>query len=159
MDPVDKNIMDRPPRPADEAIITRARMKLILVQGVFIAFCSLLAFCFVLLVEKEGIVRARTAALITLTCSQLFHALNCRSQSESFFKIGPFTNMKLIVASLASLTLQVAIIFIPFTQRVFKVEALSLLDMLVIMALSSFPLWAMEIAKMMNKKIRLIPQT
>lgn len=159
MDPVDKNIMGRPPRPTDEAIITRPRMRLILAQGAFIALCSLLAFSFVLLVEKEGIVRARTAALITLTCSQLFHALNCRSQSESFFKIGPFTNMKLIIADLASLALQMAIIFIPFTQKVFKVEALSLLDILVIMALSSFPFWAMELTKLLNRNIRLIPQT
>jgi Ca2+-transporting ATPase len=159
MDPVDKNIMDRPPRPPDEAIITRARMKLILAQGVFIAFCSLLAFCFVLLIEKEGIVRARTAALFAMTCSELFQALNCRSQTESLFKLGLFTNVKLLFASMGSLLLQILINYLPLTQRIFKVEALSLFDMVVLLIISSLPLWAMEIAKMMNKKIRLIPQT
>jgi len=158
MDPVDKKIMERPPRPTNEAVITPTRMRLILAQGVFIAFCSLLAFCFVLLVEKEGIIRARTAALFAMTSSELFHALNCRSQSESLFKIGFFTNMKLLFACGASLLLQIAIIFIPFTQRVFRVEALSGLDMIILIIISSLPLWAMEIAKLLNKKFRWIPR-
>lgn len=159
MDPVEKSIMDRPPRPTDEAVITRARMGLILAQGFLIALCGLAAFCFVLLVEEEGIVRARTAAMFTMTCSQLFHALNCRSQSRSLFKIGLFTNGKLLLASGASLLLQVLIIYLPFTQRIFRVEALSLIDMVVMMILSSLPLWAMEIAKLANQRVRLIPET
>jgi Ca2+-transporting ATPase len=158
MDPVDPKIMKRRPRRSDEAVIIGSRMKLILAQGIFIAFCSLLAFCFVLLVEKEGIGRARTAALFAMTVSELFQALNCRNQIESFFKIGPLTNMKLIIACLGSFALQVLIIFLPFTQRIFKVEALGFMDMLVLMVVSSAPLWAMELVKLANKKFRFIPQ-
>jgi len=132
---------------------------MILAQGAFIALCSLMAFCFVLLIEKEGLDRARTAALIALTCSQLFHALNCRNLTTSLFKIGPFGNKKLIAANGASLLLQFAIIYIPFTQKIFKVNALGLLDVIVLIAISSFPLWAMELVKLVNKRIRLIPQT
>jgi Ca2+-transporting ATPase len=159
MDPVDPHIMRRPPRKTDEAIITRERAVLILSQGAFIAFCSLLAFCFVLYIEKEGIDRARTAALIALACSQLFHSMNCRSQTVSLFKVGIFTNSKLLVANAASLLLQFSIIYIPFTQRVFKVEALEALDVAVLVAISSFPLWAMEIVKIFNKRWKWIPQT
>lgn len=159
MDPVEKNIMDRPPRPTDEAVITRGRMGLILSQGFLIALCALAAFCFVLLVENEGLVRARTAALFTMTCSQLFHALNCRSQFRSLFQLGLFTNGKLLLAAAASLLLQVLIIYLPFTQRIFRVEALNLLDMAVMMVLSSLPLWVMELAKLVNRRIRFIPAT
>jgi Ca2+-transporting ATPase len=159
VDPVDPDVMKRPPRKTDEAVIPGAVARLILAQGVFIAFCSLLAFCFVLLVEKEGIVRARTAALFAMTCSELFQALNCRSQSVSFFKLGIFTNSKLLLASMGSLVLQILILYIPFTQRVFRVEALSLLDMVVLLVISSLPLWAMELGKLVNKKWRWIPQT
>jgi Ca2+-transporting ATPase len=159
MDPVDQNIMTRPPRRTNEPVITRGRAIMILAQGAFIALCSLMAFCFVLLIEKEGLDRARTAALIALTCSQLFHALNCRNLTTSLFKIGPFGNKKLIAANGASLLLQFAIIYIPFTQKIFKVNALGLLDVIVLIAISSFPLWAMELVKLVNKRIRLIPQT
>ena len=159
VDPVDPDVMKRPPRKPDEAVIPGAVARLILAQGVFIAFCSLLAFCFVLLIEKEGIVRARTAALFAMTCSELFQALNCRSQSVSFFKLGIFTNGKLLLASMGSLVLQILINYIPFTQKVFKVEALSLLDMVALLVISSLPLWAMELGKLVNKKWHWIPQS
>ena len=159
VDPVDPEIMKRRPRRPDEAIITPRRTRLILAQGVFIALCSLLAFSFVLYIEKEGLARARTAALIALTCSQLYHSFNCRSQRVSFFKLGVFTNAKLLLAGAASLGLQLAVIFIPFTQKIFKVEALGLFDLGVLMAISSFPLWAMEILKKLDKRGRWLPES
>ncbi len=57
------------------------------------------------------------------------------------------SNPKLLIANGASLLLQFAIIYIPFTQKIFKVEALGLLDVTVLVAISSFPLWAMEVVK------------
>jgi Ca2+-transporting ATPase len=157
MDPVEKGIMNRPPRRTDEAIITPGRVRLIFAQGIFIGLCSLLAFAIVLYVEKEGLARARTAALIALTCGQLYHALNCRSQRLSLFKLGLFTNAKLLIASAASLGLQLAILYVPFTQRIFQVAPLRLFDIAILMAISSFPFWAMEILKLADKKGRFLP--
>jgi P-type Ca2+ transporter type 2C len=147
VDPVEKDIMKRPPRPPQEGIITRGRLLLMLVQGTFIAFCSLLAFWFVLAIEGEGIGRARTACFIVLSCSQLFHALNCRSQERSLFSIGLFTNIQLIFADLLSFLLAMAVVYVPVMQRIFRTEPLGLLDWLMVIAISSLPLWAMELVK------------
>ncbi len=154
VDPIDPGIMKRHPRKSGEAVVTKERAVLMLVQGSFIAFCSLLAFVFVLFVEKEGIIRARTAAFIVLACSQLFHSFNCRSMTESLFKIGVFTNKKLILATFISFLLQMAVVYTPFLQKVFKTQALGLFDWVFVLAISSFPLWAMEIYKAVvkNKK-------
>lgn len=154
VDPVDPNIMCRVGHKPNEAVVTRQRAFLMLAQGSFIAFCTLFAFAFVLFVEKEGIGRARTAAFIVLSCSQLFHSFNCRSMHESLFKIGVFTNKKLILATFISFFLQMAVIYIPFLQRVFKTESLGLFDWFLVIIVSSFPLWAMEIWKFAfrNKK-------
>ena len=152
VDPVDPGIMQRPPRPKNEPVITKERAILMLTQGAFIAFCSLFAFVFVLFIEKEGIGRARTAAFIVLACSQLFHSFNCRSMTESLFKIGIFTNKKLIAANLISFFLQMAVVYMPFSQRIFKTEPLGLFDWILVVTISSFPLWAMEAVKMINKK-------
>ena len=116
-----------------------------------------MAFAFVLFVEHEGLARARTAALIALTCSQLFHALNCRHQQISLFSLGLFTNGKLLLANAASLALQFAIIFIPFTQGVFKVESLGPLDIAVLVVLSALPLAVMELAKAVHRKHPFLP--
>ena len=156
VDPIDPDIMKRPPRAPNEGVITKQRAFLMLAQGSFIAVCSLLAFSFVLFVEKEGIERARTAAFVVLACSQLFHAFNCRSMTESLFKIGVFTNKNLVLATGLSFLLQMMVVYIPFLQTVFKTEPLAGFDWFLVVAISSFPLWAMEITKKINKKIRLI---
>lgn len=147
VDSVDPNIMKYPPRPPNEPVVTRARAFLMLAQGAFIAFCSLAAFSFVLFIEKEDITRARTAAFVVLACSQLFHSFNCRSMRESLFKIGLFTNKKLIWATLSSFLLQMLVVYMPFLQKVFKTEALGLFDWVLVVIISSFPLWAMELIK------------
>jgi len=152
VDPVDPNIMARPPRKPDEPVITGARGWLMGFQGVLIAACSLGAFLFVLLYEKEGIDMARTSALATLACSQLFHAFSCRSMRDSIFKLKFSTNPQLVYAVGLSFLLQMAIIYVPFLQPIFKTASMSLVDLGMIMVFSTLPLWIMEIVKALNRK-------
>lgn len=152
VDPVDPDIMQRPPRQPHEPVVTKQKAFLMLGQGAFIAICSLLAFSVVLFMEKKSLGCARTTAFMVLACSQLFHSYNCRHMRESLFKIGVFTNKKLILATLISLILQIATVYFPFLQRIFKTEPLSRFDWFLVLALSSFPLWATEIVKCINKK-------
>jgi Ca2+-transporting ATPase len=158
VDPVDPEIMKRQPRPPDEPVITRERGLLMLAQGAFIAACSLVAFSFVLFVEDEGIERARTAAFVVLACTQLFHAFNCRSQTESLFKIGVFTNNKLLLATGISFVLQMAVVYVPPLQMVFKTEPLSPFDWVLVIGLSSMPLWAMEVFKYVRRVKAAVPR-
>jgi len=152
VDPASKNIMHRPPRPINEAVITRQRALVMLLQGAMIAFCSLSAFAFVLFVENEPLARARTAAFIVLSCSQIFHSFNCRSHTQSLFKIGVFTNPQLIYAAIISLGLQMAVIYIPALQAVFNTENLGYIDWLMVIILSSLPLWGMEMVKRLKRQ-------
>ncbi|MFH0771138.1 MAG: calcium-transporting P-type ATPase, PMR1-type [Candidatus Omnitrophota bacterium] len=154
VDSVDPDIMRHPPRKPHESVVTAKTAFLMLAQGSFIALCSLSAFIFILFVEKEGIARARTAAFIVLSCSQLFHSFNCRNMRESLFKIGVFTNKKLILAVLVSFALQISVVSAPFLQKVFKTEMLSLFDWCLVIAISSLPLWAMEAWKMLARRLR-----
>ncbi len=151
VDPIDKNIMKRPPRPTNESVITRKRGLIILLQGSFLAFCSLLAFWFVYNFEGESLERARTETFVVLACSQLFHSFNLRNFRQSIFKVGFLTNKMLLWAVLGSFVLQMAVVYVPFLQVVFKTEALGLIDWLVALVISSFPLWAMEIVKLFLK--------
>jgi Ca2+-transporting ATPase len=153
-DPPDKDIMSRPPRKPDEPIVDRHRAVLMIFQGMFITLCTLTAYFYVLNVEKEGIVRARTAAFIVLSVSQLFHALNSRSQMKSIFELGFFSNLKLIWAILVSLMLQLSVIYLPFLQKIFKTQNLTAFDWIMVFALSSLSLWLMEVIKLLNKKFK-----
>jgi Ca2+-transporting ATPase len=145
--------MKRPPRLKDESVLTRQMSGMIFVQGVFIAFCSLLAFSLVYFIEKEGIERARTACFMVLACSQLFHSFNCRSLNESIFSLGFFTNSKLVIATLISFVLQMSVVYVPFLQTVFKTQPLGWIDWIMVLVISSFPLWAMELVKLFKRII------
>lgn len=149
VDPVAKNVMDIPPRRTNESVVAKNRAFLILTQGAFIAVCCLTAFILVLFVEKGSIARARTAAFIVLSCSQLVHSFNCRSATESIFKLGFFSNSKLVLAVFISFLLQMAAVYLPFAQKIFKTEALGIFDWALALLISSFPLWAMEIYKVL----------
>ncbi|MFA4844635.1 MAG: calcium-translocating P-type ATPase, PMCA-type [Candidatus Margulisiibacteriota bacterium] len=151
MDPVTPDIMNRPPRPTHEPVVTVRRTVLMLVQGAFMAVCALLAFAY-MLSAGESLAHARTAAFVVLACAQLFHAFNCRSQTESIFKLGVFSNLNLLYACLVSFLLLMAVVYVPFLQGIFKTDPILGTHWLLVILLSSFPLWAMEIVKIMNKK-------
>jgi len=152
VDPVDPRIMERHPRSPKEPVVTKDQAFIMLFQGAFIALCSLAAFCLVLYIEKEGLARARTAAFVVLACSQLFHAFNCRSMRTSLFKLGIFTNMNLIWAVMISFALQMVVVYAPFLPRIFKTEPLGLVDWVMVIVISSLPLWAMELVKFFRRK-------
>jgi Ca2+-transporting ATPase len=154
----DPGIMNKPPRPVDDPIIKPRSGVIILLQGLFMALLSLAAFWYIYSIEQggveSGIPRARTFALLVLACGQLFHSFNCRDFNRSIFSIGIFSNMKLIGAVLLSYTLQIAVIYIPFTAKLFKLEALSIQDLVIISVIAILPLVVMELVKLFFTIIR-----
>lgn len=151
VEPVEPDIMSKPPRDPQEKIIDKQRLMLMLFQGSLIAFCSLSAFIFEFFFRKQGLMSARTAAFIVLSCSQLFHAFNCRSAGRSVFAMGIFSNIKLVAAVLFSFLLLLAAVYLPIFSDIFSVSSPDLLDWVVMVALSSLPLWCMELIKKMRK--------
>ncbi len=75
--------------------------------------------------------------------------------TESVFKIGVFTNAKLVLACFGSFVLQMAVVYVPFLQRVFKTEPLTVVDWVLVILISSLPLWAVEIVKALKIPQRL----
>jgi Ca2+-transporting ATPase len=54
-------------------------------------------------------------------------------------------------AVLLTFVLQLSTIYVPFMQKIFKTEALSLPDLLIALALSSVVFWAVEIEKTVKR--------
>ena len=152
VDPLNYNVMERPPRHPEERVVSRREALLILSQGLLIAFCSLTAFAFVLFVEKGSLSRARTLAFMVLACSQLFHSFNCRSREEPILKTGIMANPKLVAAVAFSLLLQFSVIYLPGLKGIFKSQPLSGSDMGTALILSFLPLWVVELVKLSHKR-------
>jgi Ca2+-transporting ATPase len=90
----------------------------------------------------------RTMVFTTVTLSQLFHTLVIRSFRVSIFKLGFFSNPALAGTILVTLSLQMAVVYVPFLQGVFKTVAMSPRDLLISFLLSFTVFWGVELEKL-----------
>ncbi|MDM7974070.1 MAG: cation-translocating P-type ATPase [candidate division Zixibacteria bacterium] len=150
VDPASRGLMNRPPRPRRERVITRRMWSGILFVGAVIAVGTLFAVDACLpggLVEGAGSLRyAQTMAFTTLVLFSLFNVFNARSDERSAFR-GLFANRWLWGSVLLSLALQAAVIYLPFLQQTFSTVPLSLGDWLFCAAVASSVLWLRELTK------------
>ena len=145
MEPVEKDVMNKKPKPKDESLFAHGYGVQIVLQGFMFGLLSLFAFK---LGEYLGgtIDSGRTLAFMVLALSQIVQAFNMRSE-HSLFKIGPFTNKKLNLAVLASVALVAFVLFVPGVQGAFGLVNLEWQHYLIGLGLSLVPLLIMEISK------------
>ncbi len=150
MEPPERDIMTRPPRPPLEAVITPKRGLLMLLHGTLIAGVAGLGFWLIYQGDKAQLDRARTIAFCVTAYSQLFFAIGCRSQRFTMPELGPFTNPHLFGAIAISGLLQLSVVTLPFAQSVFTVTAHPLREWLLVFGLSLTPVTIIEVAKLLR---------
>jgi Ca2+-transporting ATPase len=91
-------------------------------------------------------------AFTVLTMSQLAHVMAIRSDKVSTFSLGLFSNRYLAMAVCASVILQMAIIYLPALNAIFKTKPLTLTELIICFALSSVIFIAVEIEKWLVRK-------
>ena len=94
----------------------------------------------------------QTIVFNVLCLSQMGHVLAIRSEHQSLFRIGFFSNRPLIGAVLLALLLQFVITYTPFLQNIFKTESLTLKEFIIVGAASSLVFFAVEIEKIISRK-------
>src|SRR6185312_8510177 len=119
------------PRPPGEKVITRTMWIDILQVGVVMAIGTLLVLDACLpggFIEGAGTLRyAQTMAFTTLVFFSLFTVFSSRSDERSAFE-GLFSNHWLWGATLLSVLLQVAVVYVPVLQHAFSTVDLRLVD-------------------------------
>lgn len=138
VDPIDRNIMRRPPRDPGESIFSHGLGLRILGSGLMIAVLTLLVFGYSF-IEGRNLELSRTMAFNTLVFLQLFYVFACRSEHVSIRDIGLFTNPHLVGAVLISMLLQVSVTYLPFLNFIFHTVPLGLGHWLVILAVAALP--------------------
>jgi Ca2+-transporting ATPase len=96
----------------------------------------------------------QTMVFTVLCLSQFGNALAVRSENESFFSIGPLSNKYLLGAVILSFFFQMATIYVPALNPIFKTQPLSPKELLVTIALSSIVFFAAEAQKWWKRRIR-----
>ena len=80
------------------------------------------------------------------------HVLAIRSETQSLFSIGLFSNKPLILSVILTFVLQVAVTYTPFLQPIFKTESLTAYEFLVVAAASSLVFFAVELEKAITRR-------
>jgi Ca2+-transporting ATPase len=153
VEPAEGDVMKRPPRHPKESIFAHG-------LGFFALWVGLLMAGLVLSVQawaiKTGHSHWQTMVFTVLCLMQLGNALAIRSERESLFKIGLFTNKPLLGAVLLSFTFQLATIYIPVLNPVFKTQPLDLDELVISLGLASVIFFAVEIEKWWKRKYQII---
>ncbi len=148
----ERGIMKRSPFHPKESIFSRGMGKQILWIGFLMGIISLGIGYVYWLRDPNG--PWQTMVFTTLTLAQMGNALATRSNTDSIFKIGLFSNRLMVVAVLVTFLLQMALIYVPFLQEFFSTEALSLTDLLIALATSSIVFVAVEISKQLRRSAK-----
>lgn len=147
VDPVDKDIMKRKPIPPDKGIFADGMWFQIIIEGFMIGSLALLAYvlgCKGL--PFSSLILGRTMCFAVLSLSQLFHSFNIRSE-HSIFKIGIFTNSRLVFSFVICTILQVSVISIPALAQIFNVIPLLPYQWGLVFILAAMPVFFVELQK------------
>ncbi|MRG92463.1 cation-translocating P-type ATPase [Polyangium spumosum] len=120
------NLMERPPRRADEPILGR----FVLARTVIVALLMTAGSVGLFLLEYNekldagmsadvALRKAQTMAVTTMVLFQVFYLQNCRSLRGSALAIGLFSNPFVYVGVVALLLLQLGFVYLPFMHVLF----------------------------------------
>ena len=143
-EPAEANIMKRRPRNLKENIFSNGMGRHILWVGFLMGITTLGIQYWSINSENT---HWQTMAFTVLCFSQMGHVMAIRSERESLFKIGVFSNKPLLAALFLTVALQFMIIYVPFFNTIFKTQPLTVYELVLTLAVSSIVFWAVEIEK------------
>lgn len=144
-------IMNRPPWKPSESIFSRGMGWRILWIGFLMGIVSLGIGYVYYQDDPNGV--WQTMVFTTLVLAQMGNAMAIRSNTESVFKIGLFSNRLMVVAIGITFALQLALIYIPFFQGFFKTKPLAPRDLAIALVVSLVVFAAVELEKWIRRII------
>ena len=146
--------MERPPRDIDEPVLSWSMTFDIVWIGLLMGAVSIAVGYRWWLLEPTETAHATWGTMVftVLTLSQMGNAMAIRSDRESLFRLGVFSNLALVGAVALTFVLQMGVIYIPAMQEVFSTVSLSAREMGVCLVLSTIVFWGVEAQKWVKRR-------
>ncbi|MDO9463064.1 MAG: cation transporting ATPase C-terminal domain-containing protein, partial [Deltaproteobacteria bacterium] len=97
--------------------------------------------------------RSRTIALTTMVFFQFYQAFNCRSETQSIFRMSPMGNPFLFFSMVAAFFAHLAVLYVPALQWVFRTVPLAPIEWLEIGMVTMTIIIAVEIDKWIRGRL------
>jgi Ca2+-transporting ATPase len=150
-DPIDPEVLSRPPRKASSELIDRSFLARMAFTGLLTAACTLAVFAYELHVDAN-LQDARNAAFSVLVMEELLRSFAMRSDRRTLLEVGVVTNLRLLGIVAASFGLQLVIHHAPALQEVFGTRPMSLAQCVVWIALGAVPVTILELRKLIARR-------
>src|SRR5262249_34248453 len=161
-EPPEPGVMERPPRPPAERLFNATVVRRFLFLGLIQSFGVVFAFFWRIesahlafsdfTVHTEIYREAITMTQAGIVLSQFFNGFSVRTDEQSLFKVGLFSNVPLIGAELFGLVIISAISYLPALQSVFNTAPLTVYDWLMLDSFGVLLLVADELRKAYIRK-------
>jgi Ca2+-transporting ATPase len=146
VEPEEKGIMTRPPRHPQESVFAHGMAAHIMWVGLLMGGISIFTQAWSFSSGREQ-THWQTMVFTVLCLSQMGHVLAIRTERESLFKVGLFSNKPLLGAVILTFIFQMATIYVPFLNPIFKTAPLTTGELFITLTLSSVVFFAVEIEK------------
>lgn len=140
----ERDVMKRPPRPSSESLFSDGVGYHIVWVGLLMAGVTLGTQAWAINHELE---HWQTMVFTVLSLSQLGHVMGVRSDRTFLYEQGFASNMTLLVSVLVTFGLQMAVVYLPFMNDVFKTQPLTLHELGVCILMSIVVFHAVELEK------------
>jgi P-type Ca2+ transporter type 2C len=148
VEPPDRNVMRRPPRPPDESLFAGGLWQHVLLVGLLLGAIPL-----ALGVWGKATGRPwQTMVFTSLALLQLGHTLAVRSERESLFALGLRTNPHLLGAVTVTAAIQLLVVYWAPAQSILHTQALAAADMGIVLLASTGVFWAVELEKLVRRR-------
>ena len=143
-EPAERGIMRRPPRVPQESLFAHGMgWQILLGGGLLAALCLGLQHWAI----QAGDTHWQTMVFTVLTLGQMAHVMAIRSETDSLFSQGLTSNKPLLGAVLLTFALQMATIYVPWLNPIFKTQPLALWELALCMGLAALVFVAVELEK------------
>lgn len=145
-EPSEPNIMNKPPRPAQEGLLNAYLIHRLLFVGA-IGTAIVFGLFFYSTQQGDSIEKARTLAVNALVFFEIFYLFNCRTHLPIWQTPHPFGGKPVFVAVAVVVVLQLFFTYLPGFTHLFKSVWLSSLEWLLVIAASGSVLVIVEVEK------------
>ncbi|MBC5991884.1 cation-transporting P-type ATPase [Pontibacter cellulosilyticus] len=127
-EPKEPGIMDRPPRPANEPILTYPLIMRTLLVGTLLLIAAFGLYLYERRVLGSTVSEGQTVATTVFVVLEAVYLLNCRSLVRPVREIGWFSNMWIYYGIAAMLFFQLLFIYTPFMNKLFHSSPIDLMS-------------------------------
>jgi calcium-translocating P-type ATPase len=150
IEPKEKGLLKKPPRPPKEPILTQLIKKRVLFVSLLIVAGAYFNF-FMKLENGGNLDAARTVALNTIVFFQIFYLFNSKSMYDYVFR-DILSNKIMLLGIAIVIVLQTMITYISSINQIFSTAPIQTMDWLMIIVVSSSVFFLIEIEKYLRKR-------